>query len=152
MMKHTFVAISMIMFAGMHAQAKNTLTISDARIFAPIKGTNATAGYGTIKNDGAKSVTVVIGTVDGFKATELHETSEKDGKMKMSKVENVVINSKQSFEMKPGGHHIMLFDATREIKDGDKLAVQFLVNGKKESYDFKVVPRVEKTEEHHHHH
>jgi copper(I)-binding protein len=145
-----FVLLASVQFP-VQAHAANTLTISDARIFAPIKGTNATAGYGVLKNDGPKAVSVVIGTVDGFKATELHETTEKDGKMKMSKVETVTINSKQSFEMKPGGHHIMLFDATREIKEGDTLPVQFLVNGKKESYDFKVVPRVQKDEGHQHH-
>ena len=153
-MKSIFAALSFVTLAAVGvkaAETKNSLTITDARIFAPIKGTNATAGYGVLKNDGAKAVTVVIGTVDGFKATELHETTEKDGKMKMSKVEKVVINSKQSFEMKPGGHHIMLFDATREIKEGDILPVQFLVDGKKESYDFKVVPRVQKEEMHHHH-
>ena len=150
-MKQILAAVSFVLLAGASAQAANSLVISEARIFAPLKGTNATAGYGILKNDGAKAVTVVIGTVDGFKATELHETTEKDGKMKMSKVEKVTINSKQSFEMKPGGHHIMLFDATREIKDGDTLPVQLLVNGKKESYDFKVVPRVQKDEGHHHH-
>ena len=150
-MKQILAAVSFLLLAGLQAQAANTLTLSEARIFAPIKGTNATAGYGVLKNDGSKPVSIVIGTVDGFKVTELHETSEKDGKMKMSKVENVVIKSKQSFEMKPGGHHIMLFEATREIKEGDTLPVQILVDGKKESYDFKVVPRVQKDEGHHHH-
>lgn len=150
-MKQILAVASFILLAGVHAQAANLLTISDARIFAPIKGTNATAGYGVFTNNGPRAVSLVIGTVDGFKATELHETKEVDGKMKMSKVSIVTINSKQSFEMKPGGHHIMLFDATREIKEGDKLAVQFLVDGRKESYDFKVVPRVQKDEGHHHH-
>lgn len=150
-MKHTLTVISLILFAGLQAQAKNSLTITDARIFAPMKGTNATAGYGVLKNDSPRAVSVVVGTADGFKATELHETKEQDGKMKMSKVEIMTINSKQSFEMKPGGHHIMLFDPTREIKEGDKIAVQIIVDGKKESYDFKVVPRVQKEEGHHHH-
>ena len=153
MMKYVVTTLSFALLAGFmaHAQTKNSLVISEARIFAPLKGTNATAGYGVLKNEGAKSVTVVIGNVDGFKATELHETTEKDGKMKMSKVDKITIDPQQSFEMKPGGHHIMLFDATREIKEGVTLPVQLLVNGKKESYDFKVVPRVQKDEGHQHH-
>jgi copper(I)-binding protein len=156
-MKYAFAILSFVTLAAFQtqvqaqAETKNSLVVSEARIFAPLKGTNATAGYGMLKNENAKDVTIIIGKVDGFKVTELHETTEKDGKMKMSKVDEVVIKAKQSFEMKPGGHHIMLFDATREIKEGDTLPVQILVNGKKESYDFKVVPRVQKEEGHHHH-
>ncbi|WP_374031158.1 copper chaperone PCu(A)C [Bdellovibrio bacteriovorus] len=142
------VALSPVAFA-----AKSAVTISDARIFAPIKGTNATAGYGVITNTTDKEVTVTVEKIEPFKAVEMHETVEKDGRMSMQKVEKLTIPAKKSAELKPGGNHIMLFDPTREVKADETLKVSLKVNGKIESFDFKVIPRVEtKKEEHHHHH
>lgn len=131
---------------------KADVSVSDARIFAPIKGSNATAGYGKFTNETDKPVKFVIEKAEPFKAVELHETLEKDGRMAMQKVEEVSIPAHQSLELKPGGQHIMLFDAGREVKTNETLKVTFKVNGKSQSFDFKVIPRSETSSEEHHHH
>ena len=154
-MKMTFFT-SLVLFLTLQAQAQdrvartNALTVSDARIFAPIKGTNATAGYGTLTNSSDKSVKVTLADVSPFKAVELHETSEVDGRMAMKKVNEFVIPAKGSFELKPGGNHIMLFDASRAVKENETLKVVFKVDGKAQELDFKVVPRVKEEKPHHH--
>jgi len=136
---------------GHAAPAVDTLEISQARIFAPIKGTNTTAGYATLKNNGTKAVVVTVVSADQFKQAEMHETKEVAGKMSMEKLEQLTLKPQEVFEFKPGGNHIMLFDALRPLKLDETLKVSFMVDGQKKSYDFKVVPRVMGGEMHHQH-
>lgn len=135
-----------------HAADKktSTLKVTDARIFAPIKGSNATAGYGKFTNDSDMTVKFTIEKVEPFGAVELHETLEKDGRMAMQKLEEITVQPHQSVELKPGGHHIMLFDPKREVKVDENLKVVLKVNGQSQDFTFKVTPRV-KPEGHHHH-
>lgn len=114
-----------------------------AKIFAPMKGSNTTAGYGVIKNISDKEVVLKIAKANPFKAVETHETTEKSGKMAMVKVDSFKIPAKGSLELKPGGNHIMLFDATREVKAGEDVVVQFMVDGKAIESKFKVEIRTD---------
>lgn len=132
-------------------KASSVIEVSEAKIFAPLKGTNTTAGYGTVKNLTDQEIELKISKVEPFKAVETHETKEKSGHMAMEKVESFKIPAKASFELKPGGNHIMLFDATREVKAGDELTVQFLVDGKPVDTKFKVETRTENSAHGGHH-
>lgn len=145
--------MALVMIAGISAFAKNAKTnavieVKEAQIFAPLKGTNATAGYGKIHNLSDKEVTLKIVKADSFKAVETHVTKEKDGHMAMEKVESFKIPAKGSLELKQGGNHIMLFDATREFKAGEELNVQFTVDGKAVETKFKIVNRTEQASPH----
>lgn len=131
----------LVSFGFTTAFASNSLEITKSKIFAPLKGSNATAGYALIKNITNKDVQITLKKVSPFTAVELHETVQKDGRMAMQKVESLKIESGKSIELKQGGNHIMLFDPTKEVKDGDVLKVEFEISGKMESYDFKVIPR-----------
>lgn len=125
--------------------AQAQLKFIDARIFAPLKGSSTTAGYVLIKNEGQKDVTLVLKSVEKFKASEAHETTEEAGKMMMKKVDSFLIPAGQELELKPGGRHLMLFDATSEILPGHTLTVSFLADGKPSDVKFKVIPRVQST-------
>lgn len=147
----SFVVFTLFSYS-FFAQADNSsISISDAKIYAPLQGTNATAGYGTITNTSNKTVVVKVEKVDGFKATELHESLEKDGRMSMQKVEAIKIEAKKSFDLKPGGYHIMLFDPTKKFKEGEMVSVTLNVDGKSFKQEFKIVPRLKKQEDHSHH-
>ncbi|MFZ3230363.1 MAG: copper chaperone PCu(A)C [Pseudobdellovibrio sp.] len=123
-------------------KSKAVIEMADSRIFAPLKGSNATAGYASIKNISKKTVVISILHAESFKAAELHETIEKDNRMSMQKVDQLVIRSGQGIELKPGGNHIMLFDSNRELNPGDVLKVSFIVNGKPQDFLFDVISRV----------
>lgn len=151
-MKNIFLTLAFI-FVGATGYAKGrALTLSEGKIFAPLKGSPATAGYGIFVNNSNKDVTLSIQAAPPFKAVELHETSEKEGKMAMQKVDTLVVPAHGTLELKPGGHHIMLFEPNREVKNDEKVKVSFKQDGKTQEYSFKVVPRVENNSEHHHHH
>lgn len=127
-----------------YAQAQ--LKFNDPRIFAPLKGSNATAGYVIVKNEGKKDVTLVLKSVEKFKAVETHETVEESGKMSMKKVESFVVPAGKELELKPGGRHLMLFDPTAEVTEGQMLKVVFTANNKNTEVKFKVISRIPKTE------
>lgn len=137
-------------FAATVAQAADSLQISDARIFAPIKGSTATAAYGVFKNTSNKPVSLKVQSAEQFKAVEMHQTKMLNGQTTMDKVEGLTIKPQESFEFKPGADHIMLFDSLRTLKEGETLKITFLVDGVTKAFDFKVVPRVMGSDMHHH--
>jgi copper(I)-binding protein len=117
------------------------LEISEARIFIPLKGSSATAAYAKLKNNSDQNLTLTLVNVEAFSASEIHESLVRDGKMSMKKIDQIIIAAHKSFEFSPGGHHIMLFDATQNILANQKLKVQFKINGKAQSFDFEALSR-----------
>lgn len=144
-MKNTMKVLSFfgcLLFASL---SMAELQFEGAKIFAPIKGSNATAGYVTIRNMSGKSVEISLDKVESFKNAETHETLEKDGRMTMQKVDSYKILANDTLVLKPGGKHIMLFDPAGEIKLNTNLKVYFVVNKKSQVVNFKVVSRTEDT-------
>ena len=80
----------------------------------------ATALYFTIENTGEKADTLYKVDCDFAGRVELHETYSEGDMMGMRKVESIVVNAKNTFELKPGSHHIMVMKLKKDIKDGDK--------------------------------
>lgn len=129
---------------------KSALQIADARVFTPLKGSSATAGYAKITNPTNKDISLTVKTAEKFKAAELHESYEKDGRMRMKRVASLNIPANSTIELKPGGLHIMLFDAESTMKDGDKVMISFLAGEKNLSTSFTLVPRMGKGHKHQH--
>lgn len=153
-MKKTLIS-SLIFLAGAFAGAAGpSVTASDARIMLPLPGTAVTAGYGVFRNDSAQAVTLKLKAVKPFKAVELHETAMTDGKMGMRKIDQIVIEPGKTFELKPGGHHLMLFEPSRPLKAGEELTAEFDQGGKTLTLKFKVAARdvAPAAPEHEHHH
>lgn len=154
-MKSMILSAVMVLVSSVAMAAD--IEITNARVFAPIKGTNTTAGFGTIKNTTKSEVTVKVVEAKPFKAVELHESSEKNGRMTMAKMETIKIAAGQTFELKPGGHHIMLFDAEKPVEEKQTVAIKLMVNNKEQTLQFPVVSRAskeatpEKKDEHAHH-
>ncbi|WP_413581632.1 copper chaperone PCu(A)C [Bdellovibrio sp. HCB288] len=151
--------LSAVMVLVSSAALAADIEISNPHVFVPLKGTNTTAGFGTIKNTSKNEVTVKVVEAKPFKAVELHESSEKNGRMTMSKMEMYKIPAGQTLELKPGGNHIMLFDATKPVEEKQTIAIKLMVNDKEQTVNFPVISRLtketkkeEKKEEGHHHH
>lgn len=130
-------------------QVSSPVSLESGIIYKPLQGSNATAGYGTLKNKTAEAVTLAVVSADGFKAVELHETITTGGMMKMQKVDSIRIDKNGSFEWKPGGNHVMLFDPTKDFKENEEVLVHFKSGDKKISLPFKIKPRVEDSHQHH---
>jgi len=80
----------------------------------------ATALYFVIENKSETADTLYQVDSDLAEKVEIHETYSEGEMMGMRKVDYVVIAGNNSFELKPGAHHIMLMKLKKDIKDGDE--------------------------------
>lgn len=81
------------------------------------------AAYMAIKNDGATADKLLSASSDAFGTIELHTVHHEDGVMKMMPIKAVEVPAGDTAVLKPGGMHLMLFDAKQRFKIGDHFAV-----------------------------
>jgi len=95
------------------------IKIKDAWI-RPSSENMATALYFIIENNGTKADTLFQADCDFAGKVEIHETYSQGDMMGMRKVDFIIIDSKSSFEFKPGGYHVMLMKLKKDINVGDE--------------------------------
>ena len=149
-------------FAGGSRDAANTtpnLTLEKGILNLPLKGSRATAAYGIIRNSSKRTVLVEPISAEGFEAVEFHRSEAIDGVSRMVKMDRVEIAANSSWELRPGGDHIMLFDPNRRFSEGAhvKLRVRVLSATKpagkisEQILKFTTVKQAGATDGHHHH-
>ncbi|MCB0366626.1 MAG: copper chaperone PCu(A)C [Bdellovibrionales bacterium] len=150
----TLILVLISNLAWLAVAGKGGIGVKQSKIFLPLPGSHMTAGYAHIENQSAKAIKVSVSRVDHFAKAELHRTYEKDGRVGMEKVDEVVIEAGKALHLMPGGYHLMLFDPQGELKDGQIAKVHLLVDGFPAVFEFKLENRVSdrNVEEHHSHH
>ena len=83
--------------------------IRDARIREPVPGQTKSVGYFTLANQTDENLVLVGVSIAGVGAVEMHETTERDGVMRMRKLKEVSIPAASEVAFVPGGKHLMLF-------------------------------------------
>ena len=87
-------------------------------------GATVGGGYLTVRNAGAADKLVAASSPVAAKV-ELHTHINDNGVMKMREVPGGYdIPAKGSFELKPGGAHLMFVDIKRPFKEGDQVTVK----------------------------
>ena len=112
------------------------IAVTDAWVRQPAEGQTTSAAYGTITNNGDTDVTLLAGSVPLDATVEIHETlMDDDGVMEMQERDDgFVIDAGATFELEPGGPHIMMLgvdpadfvgeiDVTMIFDDGTELTV-----------------------------
>lgn len=94
--------------------------IINAKLRTPIAG-RPSAGYLAIENSGPKADRLVAITSPDFARVEMHDTVSEGGMKKMVKLDGVDIAAGSTLEFTPGGKHLMLFDPTKPLKNGDSV-------------------------------
>lgn len=119
-MKYMFLAA--MLFAALPVQAQVQIEKPWARATAP--GANVAGGYMLIRNAGAAGDRLVSASSPAAAKVELHVHINDNGVMKMREVPAYDVPAKGSFELKPGGAHLMFMDLKRPFKEGEKVAVK----------------------------
>jgi copper(I)-binding protein len=118
-MRTILIVLSLFMAAPAFAQVK--IEKPWARATAP--GAQVGGGYMTIRNAGAADKLVSASSPVSAKV-ELHVHINDNGVMKMREVAGGYdIPAKGSFELKPGGAHLMFMNLKAPLKEGDKVPV-----------------------------
>ncbi len=85
-------------------------------------GAKVAGGYMRITNAGSAPDRLVGGSIPGSGRSEVHQTSESGGVARMAALEKgLEIRPGETVELKPGGHHLMLMDLTRALKEGEAI-------------------------------
>jgi periplasmic copper chaperone A len=118
------LAASVALFAAQAVQARDYkqggLTISHPWARPTAEGVSLGAAYFSIANSGAEADTLVSAASPASEKTELHETSEENGVMKMRAVAGgIEIKPGATQELKPGGYHVMLIGLTKRLQEGE---------------------------------
>jgi|SRR5687768_13858726 len=101
-----------------------------------------TGGYVLLHNraDSAVALTAVRSPI--AKTIELHSISERDGVMRMVRVEKITVPARDKVALEPGGYHLMLFELTRVLAPGDRVTLTFVFdNGREVDVVFDVKAR-----------
>ena len=92
-------------------------------IRATAPGAKTAAGYMILRNKSAQPDRL-IGAASAVAAKVETHIHVKDGEiLRMREVKSFDIPAKGSFELKPGGAHLMLVDIKGALKEGDKVTV-----------------------------
>jgi hypothetical protein len=114
-------ALALFGFAVAQAQEfrQGDLTISHPWARPTAEGQKNGAAYLSIKNGGSEGDKLVSAESPVAERTQLHETLNENGVMKMRAVTNgVEIQPGAAADFKPGGSHIMLFGLKKRLEEG----------------------------------
>jgi hypothetical protein len=120
----TAVALALAAWPSM-LQAQPTLTARDAWVREAPATRPTSAAYLTFENASGADIAIVSATTPAAKVVELHEMRDEDGRMRMRKVEKLVVPAKGSLVLKPGGLHVMLFQLTGALETGKTVPFVF---------------------------
>jgi len=97
-----------------------------------------------IRNAGAAADRLVGASSPSAARVEMHVHVHEGGVMKMREVAGYDVPAKGSFELKPGGAHLMFIDIKRPFKEGEQIPVRLKFEKAGEvSVDFRVGPLVQ---------
>ncbi len=112
----------LILFAAFPVQAQMQIEKPWARATAP--GARVAGGYMVIRNPGATADRLLSAASPAAAKVELHVHINEGGVMRMREVPAYEVPAKGSFELKPGGAHLMFVDIRRPFKEGEKVPVR----------------------------
>lgn len=102
------------------------LTVEQGEVRLPMPGRTVTAGYFSLHNGTATSVELVGATSPLFSKIELHQHITQDGMMRMVEVESITLDADATVVLQPGGLHLMLFEPSQPLLEGQKVPVTLL--------------------------
>lgn len=100
-----------------------SLGIINAKLRTPVAG-RPSAGYLGIENQGQEADRLMAITSPDFGRVEMHDTQSDGGMKKMVKLDGVEIGPGNTVDFAPGGKHLMLFEPTRPLKNGDTVSME----------------------------
>lgn len=113
-------ALSLLLLSS---AAAGQVEVESAWSRATAPGAKIAAGYAILKNKGAASDRLVGATTAAARKVETHLTVRDGEIMRMREVPGYEIPPGGTFELKPGGPHLMFVDLARPFKEGDAIPV-----------------------------
>jgi len=133
-MKYLMVLLSLV-----STSVFSQIEVQDAWSRATPPGAKVGAGYMTLRNKSAAPDRLVGASSSAAARVETHVVEKQGEVMRMREVKGYDVPAKGSFELKPGGPHLMFVDIKRPFKEGEKVPVVLrFQNGGEIKADFEV--------------
>jgi periplasmic copper chaperone A len=135
-------AVSAVFLACLSLPALAQVEVENPWSRATAPGAKIAAGYMVLRNSSSAADRLVAASSPLAAKVETHVTTRDGDVMRMREVDGYEIPARGSFELKPGGAHLMLVDIERPFKEGERipLTLRFEKAGEK-----KVELRVSRT-------
>lgn len=122
-MRNRLSALAWLLAALMAAPAAAELDISAPWVREAPPAAPVMAGYMSISNGGTAAVKVIAVSSPEFARAELHRTVVEDGIARMERVGQLEISAGERVALEPGGLHLMLFEPTQALRQGDSVTL-----------------------------
>lgn len=111
-MKHSSLLVTALSLVAACATEQAPLVASDVVVTRPGRGAQMSAGYFTLSNNTADTITIDRVASPEFESVAMHESVLEDGISRMYPLATVAIPAGESVQFKPGGKHLMLMRPT----------------------------------------
>jgi periplasmic copper chaperone A len=101
--------------------AFSQVRVDNAWSRATAPGAKIAAGYMVIRNDSAQGDRLIGASSPLATRVEMHVHLKDGDIVRMREVKGYDVPAKASFELKPGGAHLMFVDIKRPFKEGEKV-------------------------------
>lgn len=117
------LSVLLLLGVAANALAAGRLVIERAWIRTPPPGALMLAGYATLKNTGDAPLVVTGASSADFGEVSMHQSFNENGVERMRPLGDVSLAPGASVAFAPGGKHLMLMDAKRELAAGDGVKI-----------------------------
>lgn len=107
------------------AQGCEALTLTDGWVRQPAPVVHMTAAYFTLTNPGAQSLEIHTVSSPVFTHSTLHKSRVEAGQSSMRHLSSIEIGAGKVLVAAPGGVHLMLGGAVRELTEGTAVELVF---------------------------
>jgi hypothetical protein len=117
----TGLILLLVLVGACGADTRPALVASDVTITQPMPGMAMSAGYLTLTNNSAETITITRVNSPQYASVELHESVVDDGVARMRRLEKIEIPAGKNTVLAPGGKHLMLMRPTDVAADAVSL-------------------------------
>lgn len=122
--------VSLSMSACFLSAAEPELKLQDGWVRASLPGVNNSVGFMTLHNMLPVDVTLVGVVCTVANSCELHQHTHVGGKMRMEKVDRLIIPASGVLKLSTGGYHVMLLGLRQPVQDGQTVELELLLDGR----------------------
>jgi periplasmic copper chaperone A len=113
-------AAALLMLVALPALAQ--VEVSGAWVRPTVDGQMGTGAFMTLRSREPLRLVGAASSVAGV--VEIHEMALQDNVMRMRAIDALPLPAEQPVELKPGGHHVMLMDLKRTLRNGERVAIE----------------------------
>lgn len=119
-------SLSLLLAAGLLSTAALAqVTVTDPWVRATVPNQKASGAFMRVQS--AQAARLVGVSTPAAGRAELHEMAMENNTMRMRHVDGIDLPAGKTVNLASGGHHVMLFDLKRQLKDGETVPVTLVV-------------------------